>query len=217
MAAVKGISIAAMAFSCVCNSRREWRRNEGANQSNTLGIIKSPRSGGARAGPSSGSAALGSRGDSINGADGASSPAHRSEPSPAGTQRGPEKRPLPLAGFVQEITPPRDWMQVKLRPEGVEQVFVLPRLLVQVSDSPPSQPAQVWVPSELLVQYTSKLDAFAPNGSDSSVSSNHNLDRWLLTSQSPTRVRNLAYDARTAQESLEPEAQLRAGGRHAGI
>ena len=214
---VGGVITAVMAFSCVCNSRREWRRNEVANQSNTLGIIKSPRSGGARAGASSGSAALGSRGDSSNGADGASSPAHTSEPSPAGTQRGPEKRPLPLAGFVHEITPPRDWMQVKLRPEGVEQVFVLPRLRIQVRDSPPSQPAQVWVPSELLVQYTSKLDAFAPNGRDSSVSSNHNLDRWLLTSQSPTRVRNLAYDARTAQESLEPEAQLRAGGRHAGI
>ena len=206
-----------MAFSYVCKSRREWRRNEVANQSNTLGIIKSPRSRGARAGASSGSAALGSRGDSINGADGASSPAHTSEPSPAGTQRGPGERPLPLAGFVQEITPPRDWMQVKLRPEGVEQVFVLPRLLIQVRDSPPSQPAQVWVPSELLVQYTSKLDALAPSGSDSNVTSNHNLDRCLLKSQPPAQVRNLEYDARSAQEYRELEAQLRAGGRHAGI
>ena len=210
-----------MAFSCDCNSRRKWRRKwrryENANQLNTLGFMKSPWSRGARAGASRGSDALGSLGDSIKGADGASSPAQTSEPSPAGTQRGPEEWPLPLAGFVQEITPPRDWMQVKLRPEGVEQVFVLPRLRIQVSDSPPSQPAQVWVPSELSVQYTSKLEALAPSGSDSSVSSNHNRDRWPITSQPPAQVRKRGYDVRTAQESREPEAQLHAGGRLARI
>ena len=66
-------------------------------------------------------------------------------------------------------------MQVKLRPEGVEQVLVLPRLRMQVSVSPPSQPAQVWVPSELSVQNTSKLDALALSGRASKVSSSTNL------------------------------------------
>lgn len=150
-----------------------------------------PWSSGARAGASRGSAALGSRGDSIKGAEGASSRWHTSDPSPAGTQRGPAERPLRLGGFVQEITPPRDWMQVKLRPEGVEQVFVLPRLRMQVSVSPPSQPAQVWVPSELSVQNTSKLDALALSGRASKVSSSTNLGRWPLTSHVPGRVQNL--------------------------
>lgn len=206
-----------MAFSCDCNSRHDWWRDEIATQSNTLGIMNPPWSRGARAGASRGSAALGRRGDSIRGADGGSSPAHTNEPSPAGTQRGPAERPLPLGGLAQEITPPRDWMHVKLRPEGAEQVFVLPRLRIQVSVSPPSQPAQVWVPSELSVQYTSKLEALAPSGSARKVSSNTKLERWPLTSQPPARVRNLGYDAKTAQESPEPGVRLRAGGKHAWI
>ena len=108
-------------------------------------------------------------------------------------------------------------MQVKLRPEGVEQVLVLPRLRVQVRVSPPSQPAQVWVPSELSVKNTSKLDALALRGSASSVSSKNNLERTNLTSHVPRGDQNLDYDARTAQEYLAPIAQLLAGEGRAVI
>lgn len=129
-------------------------------QSNTLGMVSAPGSIGAKAGASSGSAALGSEGPWIKGADGASSSSQTSDPSPAGTQRGPALRPAPLGRVLHEITPPRAWIQVKLRPEGEEQVMVLPRLRTQVRVSPPSQPSQVWVPSELSVQNTSKLEAW---------------------------------------------------------
>jgi hypothetical protein len=89
-------------------------------------------------------------------------------------------------------------MQVKLRPEGVEQVFVLPRLRVQVSVSPPSQPAQVWVPSELSVQNTSKLDALAASGSDRRVGSSSNLKPRAITNQPPAQGKSLGYDAKRA-------------------
>jgi hypothetical protein len=67
-------------------------------------------------------------------------------------------------------------MQVKLRPEEDEQVVALPRLRIQVRVSPPSQPRQLRVPSELSVQYTSKLDALAPSGSANSVRISNKLD-----------------------------------------
>lgn len=79
-------------------------------------------------------------------------------------------------------------MQVKLRPEGVEQVLVLPRLRIQVSVSPPSQPEHVWVPSELSLQNTSKLDALALSGRANSVSSKNNLERTDLTSRVPLQA-----------------------------
>jgi hypothetical protein len=108
-------------------------------------------------------------------------------------------------------------MQVKLRPEGDEHVFVLPRLRIQVSVSPPSQPEQVWVPSELSVQKTSKLDALALSGSASKVNSSTNLRRLPFTSQPPARGKNRGYDAKTAQKSLGLGAQLGAGGKLAEL
>jgi len=102
----------------------------------------------------------GTAGARSSGSLGGSSSSQTKVPSPAGTQRGPSPRMVPRSGLPQESTPPSPCTQLKLRPLGVEQVVVRPRLLTQVSVSPPSQPLQVSVPSELFVQNTSNVLAW---------------------------------------------------------